>query len=124
MEVPRTLLVTNDYPPRVGGIQRTLEALVRSSRRTAWPSYARTERRFDRRAPYCVLRQPEGFLWPTGEVGARGCAFARTRRRWSCSAPRTRSDISSARARAARDPIPVGGPRLRVLARSRRACMR
>ena len=25
--VPRTLLVTNDYPPRVGGIQRTLEAL-------------------------------------------------------------------------------------------------
>jgi phosphatidylinositol alpha-1,6-mannosyltransferase len=28
MDVPRTLLVTNDYPPRVGGIQRTLEALV------------------------------------------------------------------------------------------------
>ena len=26
---PRTLLVTNDYPPRVGGIQRTLEALVK-----------------------------------------------------------------------------------------------
>ena len=25
--LPRTLLVTNDYPPRVGGIQRTLEAL-------------------------------------------------------------------------------------------------
>ena len=29
MDVPRTLLVSNDYPPRVGGIQRTLEALVR-----------------------------------------------------------------------------------------------
>jgi len=29
VDVPRTLLVTNDYPPRVGGIQRTLEALVR-----------------------------------------------------------------------------------------------
>ena len=28
MDVPRTLLVTNDYPPRVGGIQRTLESLV------------------------------------------------------------------------------------------------
>ena len=27
MDVPGTLLVTNDYPPRVGGIQRTLEAL-------------------------------------------------------------------------------------------------
>ena len=25
--LPKTLLVTNDYPPRVGGIQRTLEAL-------------------------------------------------------------------------------------------------
>ena len=29
MDVPRTLLVTNDYAPKVGGIQRTLEALVR-----------------------------------------------------------------------------------------------
>jgi hypothetical protein len=29
VDVPRTLLVTNDYPPRVGGIQRTLEALVK-----------------------------------------------------------------------------------------------
>ena len=28
MDVPHTLVVTNDYPPRVGGIQRTLEALV------------------------------------------------------------------------------------------------
>jgi len=27
MDIPRTLLVTNDFPPRVGGIQRTLEAL-------------------------------------------------------------------------------------------------
>ncbi len=27
VEIPRTLLVTNDFPPRVGGIQRTLEAL-------------------------------------------------------------------------------------------------
>jgi len=27
VDVPRTLLVTNDYPPRVGGIQRTLEAI-------------------------------------------------------------------------------------------------
>ena len=30
MEVPTPLVVTNDFPPRVGGIQRTLEALVRA----------------------------------------------------------------------------------------------
>ena len=29
VDVPSTLLVTNDFPPRVGGIQRTLEALWR-----------------------------------------------------------------------------------------------
>src|SRR5947208_15818904 len=28
VEAPRTLLVTNDFPPRVGGVQRTLHALV------------------------------------------------------------------------------------------------
>jgi hypothetical protein len=29
VQVPATLLVTNDFPPRIGGIQRTLEALWR-----------------------------------------------------------------------------------------------
>ena len=29
VEIPRTLVVTNDFPPRVGGIQRTLESLCR-----------------------------------------------------------------------------------------------
>ena len=28
MRVPRTLLVTNDFPPRTGGIQRYLQALA------------------------------------------------------------------------------------------------
>ncbi|MGZ8628603.1 MAG: glycosyltransferase family 4 protein, partial [Actinomycetota bacterium] len=74
MDVPRTLLVTNDFPPRVGGIQRTLEALVRHlpAERVSvlCPAWDGAEA-FDAAAPYRVLRQPERFLWPTPEVAAR-----------------------------------------------------
>jgi len=77
MDVPRTLLVTNDYPPRVGGIQRTLEALWRHlpADRVAMfcpggddPDGAEA---FDAAQPYRVLRQPERFLWPTPSTAAR-----------------------------------------------------
>jgi phosphatidylinositol alpha-1,6-mannosyltransferase len=74
MDVPPVLLVTNDYPPRVGGIQRTLEALVKELPPTrvsvlapAWQGDAA----FDEAAPYRILRQPEPFLWPTPEVARR-----------------------------------------------------
>jgi phosphatidylinositol alpha-1,6-mannosyltransferase len=74
VDVPKTLVVTNDFPPRVGGIQRTLEALVRCfpPDRVAvlcptWEGAAA----FDAVAPYEVLRQRERFLWPTREVGRR-----------------------------------------------------
>ena len=74
MDVPKTLVVTNDYPPRVGGIQRTLEALVRQlpPDRVAvfCPSWEGSEA-FDAAAPYEILRQPESFLWPTPQVGRR-----------------------------------------------------
>ena len=74
MEVPRTLVVTNDYPPRVGGIQRTLEALVRQlppDRVAVMCPQHEGAGAFDGAAPYRVFRQPEGFLWPTPEVGRR-----------------------------------------------------
>ena len=74
MEVPRTLLVTNDYPPRVGGIQRTLEALVRQlppdEVSVLCPGWDGAER-FDAEAPYRVFRQPEPFLWPSRDVLGR-----------------------------------------------------
>lgn len=74
MEVPRTLLVTNDYPPRVGGIQRTLEALVRQlpPERVSvlCPGWEGAEA-FDRQAGYRIFRQPERFLWPTRDVLGR-----------------------------------------------------
>ncbi|HEX5626765.1 MAG TPA: glycosyltransferase family 4 protein [Actinomycetota bacterium] len=74
MDVPRTLLVTNDYPPQVGGIQRTLEALVRRlppDRVAVLCPNAEGGNAFDRAAPYAVYRQPERFLWPLPEVRRR-----------------------------------------------------
>lgn len=74
MDVPRTLLVTNDYPPRVGGIQRTLEALVRSlppDRVAVLCPNAVDADAFDGDAPYAVYRQPERFLWPVPDVRRR-----------------------------------------------------
>ena len=74
MDVPRTLLVTNDYPPRVGGIQRTLEALVRCyppDRVAVLCPDADDTAGVDGAAPYRVFRQPERFLWPTPGVGRR-----------------------------------------------------
>jgi phosphatidylinositol alpha-1,6-mannosyltransferase len=73
MDVPKTLLVTNDYPPRVGGIQRTLEALWRELPPeqvvVLAPSWSGAET-FDAATPYTILRQPAEFLWPTPDLAA------------------------------------------------------
>jgi phosphatidyl-myo-inositol dimannoside synthase len=74
VDVPRTLLVTNDYAPRVGGIQRTLEALVRClppDRVAVLCPNAEGGGAFDEAAPYAVYRQPERFLWPVPDVRRR-----------------------------------------------------
>lgn len=68
MEIPRTLLVTNDFPPRVGGIQRTLHALVRelpSDRIAVLAPSGDGSEVFDAGEPYPVVRAPRRFLWPT-----------------------------------------------------------
>jgi phosphatidylinositol alpha-1,6-mannosyltransferase len=74
VDVPKTLVVTNDYPPRVGGIQRTLEALVDQlpADRVAvlCPAWKGSEA-FDARAAYRVYRQSERFLWPTPAIARR-----------------------------------------------------
>lgn len=74
MDVPKTLLVTNDYPPRVGGIQRTLESLVGElpADRVAvlCPAWDGADG-FDAKAAYRIFRQPERFLWPTRDVARR-----------------------------------------------------
>ncbi len=80
MDVPRTLVVTNDYPPRVGGVQRVLHGLVRqlppdrvAVLSPSWPGWEA----FDAGEPYQIFRQPERFLWPGPGVGRRVRAAVR-----------------------------------------------
>jgi phosphatidyl-myo-inositol dimannoside synthase len=74
VDIPRTLLVTNDFPPRVGGIQRTLEALAGqlpadrlSVLAPRWPGWEA----FDARRAYRVVREPTAFSWPTPAFAGR-----------------------------------------------------
>jgi phosphatidylinositol alpha-1,6-mannosyltransferase len=78
--VPRTLLVTNDFPPRNGGIQQYLHAL--STRlppgelavyAPAWPGAAA----FDAGLPFPVHRHPTSLMVPSPAVARRAAALAR-----------------------------------------------
>ncbi|HXF72597.1 MAG TPA: glycosyltransferase family 4 protein [Actinomycetota bacterium] len=74
MEVPRVLVVTNDYPPQVGGIERALHALVRQLPPDRVAVYApRSEGAggFDAGEPYEIVRDPARFVWPTPAVARR-----------------------------------------------------
>jgi phosphatidyl-myo-inositol dimannoside synthase len=74
VDVPTTLLVTNDFPPHVGGIQRTLEALVKQlppDRVGVVCPSSPDQAAYDATASFRVFRQPEPFLWPTRDVASR-----------------------------------------------------
>ena len=71
MEIPRTLLVTNDFPPRVGGIQRTLWSLCAELPPDRLSVIAPTwegDAAFDAAAAFEVRRVAARFLWPTPGV--------------------------------------------------------
>ncbi|MPY98647.1 MAG: glycosyltransferase [Actinophytocola sp.] len=83
----RTLLVTNDFPPRPGGIQAYLHALasrVRADDLVVYaPSWDREGARhtdFDARQPFEVVRHPTSLMLPTPDVLARASDLLRTRR--------------------------------------------
>ena len=68
VDVPRTLLVTNDFPPKVGGIQRTLKAVARELPPDRVAVFAPSwdgDAAFDAGEPYRVIRARGRFLWPT-----------------------------------------------------------
>src|ERR687888_613135 len=68
MDVPRTLLVTNDYPPRIGGIQRTLHALMGAlppDRVHVFASAGDGAASFDAGEPSPIARSSRPFVWPT-----------------------------------------------------------
>jgi len=74
----KVLIVTNDYPPRRGGIQSFVHALARRLPADgvvvyapAWPGAAE----FDAALPFPVIRHPGSLMLPVPSVGARACAL-------------------------------------------------
>lgn len=74
MDVPKTLLVTNAFPPRVGGIQRTLDALADRfppDRLVVIAPRSRGWRAFDAARDYEIVRERGTFSWPTPSLARR-----------------------------------------------------
>ena len=76
----RTLLVTNDFPPRPGGIQAFVHNLALRQPGGSLVVYASTwpgAQEFDAEQPYPVVRESTGMLLPTPAVARRAAAIAR-----------------------------------------------
>ncbi|MEV4188202.1 alpha-(1-2)-phosphatidylinositol mannosyltransferase, partial [Streptosporangium canum] len=70
----RTLIVTNDFPPRAGGIQSFVHGLAACLPPDSvvvyapwWPGCEA----FDARQPYPVVRHPTSLMLPTRAVARR-----------------------------------------------------
>jgi phosphatidyl-myo-inositol dimannoside synthase len=75
--VTRVLLVTNDFPPRPGGIQAYLEALTthladlgEHTLTVYAPTWKRAEQ-YDKSAPFEIVRHPGTLMLPVPDVDAR-----------------------------------------------------
>lgn len=80
----RTLVVTNDFPPRRGGIETYVRQLcdaMPADRVVVHTAAMPGDREFDDRRPYPVVRDPAGLLLPTPPVGRR---VERTLRDFDC----------------------------------------
>ncbi|HKS48998.1 MAG TPA: glycosyltransferase family 4 protein [Amycolatopsis sp.] len=82
----RTLLVTNDFPPRPGGIQNYLDSLARRLPADdlvvyapSWESGSGSHPEFDDAAPFEVVRHPTSLMLPTPDVLRRAKAIMRAR---------------------------------------------
>ncbi|GGJ85081.1 glycosyl transferase family 1 [Pilimelia anulata] len=78
----RTLLVTNDFPPRPGGIQAFVHQLALRQPPGDVVVYASTSpgaAAFDAAQPFDVVRERTGMLLPTPAVARRAAALARAR---------------------------------------------
>src|SRR3954468_13383558 len=76
----RTLVVTNDFPPRQGGIQSFVHELAIRQPPGSLVVYASDHSgsaRFDAAQPFPVLRHPTGLLLPTPGARARAVAALR-----------------------------------------------
>jgi phosphatidylinositol alpha-1,6-mannosyltransferase len=82
----RTLVVTNDFPPRQGGIQSFVHELALRQPRGSLVVYASRhagDTEFDAQQPFPVLRHPTGLLLPTPSARAR---VTRALREYDCRA--------------------------------------
>ncbi|TVT15839.1 glycosyltransferase family 4 protein [Amycolatopsis rhizosphaerae] len=84
--MPRTLLVTNDFPPRPGGIQNYLDALARRLPpddlvvyAPSWHGSSGSHPEFDAAAPFEVVRHPTSLMLPTPDVLRRARELLRSR---------------------------------------------
>jgi phosphatidylinositol alpha-1,6-mannosyltransferase len=84
--VLRTLLLTNDFPPRPGGIQNYLNSLA--TRLPAdelvvyapsWEAGSGSHGEFDAAAPFEVVRHPSSLMLPTPDVLRRAKQIMRSR---------------------------------------------
>jgi phosphatidylinositol alpha-1,6-mannosyltransferase len=78
----KALLVTNDFPPRPGGIQSFVHQLAVRQPAGSVVVYASTWRgaeKFDAQQPFEVVREPTRVLLPTPGVARRAAALARAR---------------------------------------------
>jgi phosphatidylinositol alpha-1,6-mannosyltransferase len=74
VEIPRVLIVTNDFPPKVGGIQRTLGSLcaaLPSDRVSVLAPTSAGSAAYDASVPYRVARERTSFIWPTPAFARR-----------------------------------------------------
>jgi phosphatidyl-myo-inositol dimannoside synthase len=74
----KALIVTNDFPPRNGGIQSFVHALATRLPAEGVVVYAPAwdgAADFDARQPFPVIRHPGSLMLPLPSVGARACAL-------------------------------------------------
>ena len=77
--MPRTLIVTNDFPPRRGGIQSFVHALATRLPAGTVTVYApawKGATEFDARQPFPVVRHPSSLMLPVPAVSRRAVAIA------------------------------------------------
>jgi phosphatidylinositol alpha-1,6-mannosyltransferase len=82
--MPRTLVVTNDYPPRPGGIQEFVQAMVDGFTpsdvvvyASTWRGKAAECRAYDAARPYLTVREDTSVLVPEPRRTRRACEIAR-----------------------------------------------
>lgn len=77
----RVVIITNDFPPRPGGIQSFVHGLaLRTPDVAVYAPSWRGSAAFDRGQPYPIVRHPTSLMLPTPAVARRAAALVREHR--------------------------------------------